>query len=110
MSAFKDMVQADIEGVFINTDEFADTHRWNGGSGATYEINAVVDDDILVRQYSSQFEFMGQDSHMLFAPASAFKKKPRNGDAVRLDGNLYTVDKIEEDMGMYAIFLLGGKG
>lgn len=110
MSAFKDMVAADIEGVFINLDEFADTHKWNGGSGATYEIKAVVDDDVLIKQYSSQFDFMGTDSHMLFAPAAGFLKKPRNGDAVRLDGNLYTVDKIEEDMGMYAIFLSRGKG
>lgn len=110
MSAFKDMVAADIEGVFINTDEFADTHTWNGGSGASYEIKAVVDDDILIRQYSSQFDFMGQDSHMIFAPAAGFKKKPKNGDTIHFDKNLYTVDRIEEDMGMYAIFLLRGKG
>lgn len=110
MSAFKDMVQSDIEGVFINLDEFADVHKWNGGSGATYDIKAVLDDDILIRQYSSQYDFMGQDSHLLYSPAAGFTKKPRNGDAVRLDGNLYTVDKIEEDMGMYAIFLIRGKG
>lgn len=110
MSAFKDMVEADIEGVFINPDEFADTHTWSGGTGKSYEIKAVVDDDILIRQYSSQFDFMGQDSHMIFSPAAGFKKKPKNGDAVHFDGNLYTVDRIEEDMGMYAIFLLRGKG
>jgi len=110
MSAFKDMVTADIEGVFINLDEFADEHTWNGGSGASYKIKAVLDDDILIKQYSSQFEFFGQDIHMIFSPAAGFKKKPKNGDAVRLDGNIYTVDRIEEDMGMYAIFLVRGKG
>lgn len=110
MSAFKDMVDADIKGVFINQDEFADVHKWNGGSGASYEIHAVIDDDVLIRQYSSQYESLGQDSHMLFASVADFIKKPKNGDAVRLDGILYTVDKIEEDMGMYAIFLIKGKG
>lgn len=111
MSTFKDMVEADIEGVFINLEEFGDTHTWNGGrgTGASYEIKAVLDDDVLIKQYTSQFEFFGQDIHMLFSPAKGFKKKPKNGDAVHLDGNLYTVDRIEEDMGMYAIFLTRGK-
>ena len=109
MSAFKDMVAVDIEGVFINLDEFADTHTWNDGSGPTYQIKAVLDDDVLIRQYTSQFEFFGQDIHMIYSPAAGFKKKPKNGDAVHLDGNLYTVDRIEEDMGMYALFLTRGK-
>lgn len=110
MNTFKDMVDADIERVFINPDEFADTYSWNGGSGPTYKIKAVLDDDVLIRQYSSQFEFFGQDIHMIFSPAAGFKKKPKQGDAVRFEGNLYTVDRIEEDMGMYAIFLIRGKG
>lgn len=110
MNTFKDMVNADIEGVFINLDEFAETYSWNGGKGKSYQIKAVLDDDVLIRHYTSQFEFFGQDIHMLFSPAAGFKEKPKYGDAVRLDGNIYTVDRIEEDMGMYAVFLIRGKG
>lgn len=108
MSAFKDMVAADIKGVFINLDEFADEHKWNGGNGANYTIRAVVDDDILIRKYSHEYDFMGQDSHLIYAAAEDFHKKPKQGDAVRFDGNIYTVDRIEEDMGVYKIFLVRG--
>ena len=110
MSAFKEMIDADIKGVFINLDEFAEIHKWNSGTGKSYEIHAVLDDDILIRKYSAQYEFLGQDSHMLFASAADFVKKPKISDAVRLDGVLYTVDRIEEDMGMYTIFLIKGMG
>ena len=50
---FKEMVADDIENVFENLEEFADTHTWNGGSGKSYTITAVVDDDKLMTDYSS---------------------------------------------------------
>ena len=110
MSAFKDMVKADIDSVFLNCDEFADTHEWNDGKGKSYTIKAVVDDDILIKQYSSEFEMLEKGSHMIFASAEGFHKQPKAGDAVYFDKNLYTVDEVDEDMGMLAIFLSRGKG
>lgn len=108
---FKDMVKDDVWGVFMNQDEYAETYRWNGGGGSeTYEIVAVLDDDILIKKYSSEFEFLEKGSHMLFAAADQFKRKPKAGDAVRFDGALYTVDRLDEDMGMYTIFLAKGRG
>ena len=38
--SFKDCVAADIHGVFLNTQEFADTHTIDGR-----KMDAVVDDD-----------------------------------------------------------------
>ncbi len=106
---FKEMVADDIENVFENLEEFADTHTWNGGSGKSYAITAVVDDDKLMTDYSSEFELLQKGSHLLYASATQFKEKPKAGSAVKLDGNIYTIDEIREDMGMYAIFLSRGK-
>ena len=41
--SFKDCVAADIHGVFLNTQEFADTHTIDGR-----KMDAVVDDDALL--------------------------------------------------------------
>ena len=89
---FKEMVADDIENVFENLEEFADTHTWNGGSGKSYTITAVVDDDKL---------------------SVAIGKRGKNAKlAVKLTNrkiDIYTIDEIQEDMGMYAIFLSRGK-
>ena len=43
--SFKDCVAADIHGVFLNTQEFADTHTIDGR-----KMDAVVDDDALLER------------------------------------------------------------
>lgn len=107
---FKEMVAEDINNVFENLDEFAETFKWNGGSGATYTITAVMDDDKLMKEYSSEFDLLPTGSHLLHVAASQFKTRPKVSDAVKLNNNLYTVNEIIDNMGMLDIFLARGKG
>ena len=97
---FKEVLQEDINHVFFNTEEFADTHTWN-----KREIVAIVDDDDLIAKYSSEFEFLEKGSHLVMTPETSFEKKPGINAAIEFDGNLYTVDEVKLENGMYVIFL-----
>jgi len=103
MSAFKDMVANDIESVFLNLDEFADKHLWDGK-----ELVCVVDDDTMIEKYSAEFDLLPKGSHLVYASAASFEKRPQVSSVVRFDKIIYTIDEIEEQMGMYRIFLARG--
>lgn len=107
---FKEMVASDIDDVFENLDEFAETYKWNGGSGATYTITAVIDDDKLMKEYSAEFELLPTGSHLLHVAANQFKTPPTVGSVIKFNNNIYTVNEIIDNIGMLDIFLARGKG
>lgn len=102
--ALKDELLTDLYDVFFNEDEFAEQHLWN-----TTKITCIVDDDDLIKNYSSEFELLPKGSHMILAPAAEFSKKPTLAAAVRFDNAIYTIDEIEEQRGLYIIFLARGQ-
>lgn len=104
MSAFKDMVKKDIDSIFLNLDEFGEKHSWDG-----VELQCVVDDDTMIQQFSAEFDLLPKGSHLIYANADSFAKRPQVSSVVRFDKIIYTIDEIEEQMGMYRIFLARGK-
>lgn len=103
MSAFKDMVAADVKAVFINQLEFADMHNING-----VMVNAVVDRDVIkdrqaragVSEYS---EGVFADEMLVYVAADDLTRKPVRGEIFRLDGGLYLVQEVAENMGVLEI-------
>lgn len=100
---FKDVIQNDLEQTFFNEEEFADKHTW--GDRVKRTITAIVDDDVLVEKYSSEFDLLPKGSHLVYASASQFLSKPKIGSVIFFDGATYTLDEMHEEMGMYALFL-----
>ncbi len=98
--AFKDIINEDINRVFFNDEEFAETHKWN-----SQDIVAVIADDELMSKFGSEFEFLEKGSHLIKSPSSFFTKKPRVGSAINFDGNLYTIDEVHDEAGVYSIYL-----
>lgn len=104
MSAFRDMMHRDIDKVFLNLDDFADEHTWDG-----VKIKCVVDKDSLIKEYSSEFETLPRGSHLVYASAESFSKRPQVNAAVRFDNNIYTIDEVTDAVGMYIIYLARGR-
>lgn len=103
--SFKDDIKDDIATVFFETEEFADVKRFGDSM-----IHVVEDDDTLMRKYSSEFEALSSGSHMILVPIKELAKKPNVNDVIKYEGNLYTIDEVKYEMGVYVIFLNRGRG
>ena len=95
MSAFKDMIAADVHAVFLNPEEFSDMHNLNGRDMPVQEDSN--------EQIEREKRF---NQHMLIYVASAdYGPMPKQGSTIRYDNRRYkVVDAIEED-GVYSITL-----
>lgn len=102
MSAFKDAVAADIKAVFINPLEFADKHNINGQA-----VDAVIDRDVIrERQLPTAAEYsegVFREEMLVYVDAADLRRKPVRGEIFRLDGDLYLVSEVAENMGVLEI-------
>lgn len=103
MAGFKDMVAADVRGVFINPLEFAEPHDING-----VELQCVIDRDTIqernLRSYKEYAEGVFVDMVEVFIPSEDIQR-PVNGEIMRLDGAIFLVVSSDEEMGILKILL-----
>lgn len=102
MSAFKDAVKADLKGVFINLDEFADVHLINGE-----KVEAVIDRDVLKERpnltTSTEAKAIFAEEIHIYVAYDDLPKKPVKGQILDLDGTIYLVQEVHENMGILEI-------
>lgn len=103
--SFKEDIENDILSVFFEMNEFADIKQFGDNM-----IHVVEDDESLMRKYSSEFEALSSGSHMILVPVKELTRKPNVNDVVKYEGNLYTIDEVKHEMGVYVIFLNRGRG
>ena len=101
---FKDILASDIEKVFLNTDEYADTVRINGK-----KIEVVVDNEKLKNQ-SNLHELDGLIGDIFYYVSKAkwlntFKRLPVANDAQEFNKTVCTVMDVAETNGMLGITL-----
>lgn len=108
---FKEMVEADIYGVFINGREFADTHDLDG-----VECLAVVEYDQTKKRSnlsSRNFDGLHGDFATVAVKKSELARIPVQGQNFKLDGKLYKVISTNDDMGIITIelgaYCMGGR-
>lgn len=99
---FKDYLARDLE-VFFNLNEFAEMHNIDGR-----EIPAIVDSDITKIRSDNKYErydgiYKGEVT--VYVRAKDFTIRPVFGQAMRLDGQLYTVVESNEVSGVLEIVL-----
>lgn len=100
---FKESLVNDLSKVFINTNEFADTHNING-----VDVDCVVDKDLTdglknpMSNYQREGVFLRQI--LLFVKVADIEK-PVEGERLTLDNELYIVDNVSEDNGLLEIHL-----
>ena len=100
MSGFKDMVEADIHGVFINVDEFGELYRIEGR-----EIKIVVDNDELKERQGGQDLAVAESATLFYAKTSDLPPRRPAGENLNVNGRECLVDDWQEDMGMSTVIL-----
>ncbi len=100
---FKEIIHQDIKRVFLNLDEFGETHNVNG------KEMAVIFDDIenveREKKMKSNMDGLYVRQYFLFVSADDFGPLPAQGKLVTVNGKRYAVIDATEESGMYGITL-----
>ena len=100
---FKEAIASDVHDVFLNTDEFSDTHMVNG-----VPMTVQVDDNEQIereKRFNQNMDGLFTSQKLIYVAADEFGPLPKQGTILRLDNRTYTVaDAIAED-GVYSITL-----
>ena len=102
--SLQDQIFADIDAVFLNTDEFATEHEING-----IMLKCVVNDDLLLERSDAAAQGVYLGEKLIFLNASLLPGKPAIGSRMTVDGKPYFVRNLVENMGMYEIRLGANK-
>lgn len=106
MSAFKDMVAADIGNVFLNLDEFGEWHDLDGRQCVCVIANDATDDRSAALKGGKRTpDGLHGDFLTVCVRTSDLERVPKMGNLFRVDGRRYTVDQCNEAMGMLTIVL-----
>lgn len=100
MSRFKDMVERDIHGTFLDLDFFGETHKIEGLC-----VSVVLDDNALKEKQGGQDMAVAESSILLYAHVCDLPKRRPSGELLNIDGREYVIDDWSEDMGVATIAL-----
>ncbi len=100
---FKDIVKADVYNVFLNLEEFADTHTVNGT-----EMPVLIDNNEQIereKRSAKNIEGIFTNQRLIYVAASDFGPMPKQGSLLTMDNRMFRVaDAVDED-GIYSITL-----
>ncbi|MCU6685671.1 hypothetical protein OCV99_03705 [Dorea acetigenes] len=101
--SFKELVQADVSGVFLRPDEFADLHTINGKEMAVQvDSNEQIERE---KRYNQNMDGIYKNQKLIYISAADFGPLPKQGSLLIMDKRSYRVaDAIDED-GIYSITL-----
>lgn len=97
---FKEEVAADIYGVFLQDDEFAEYHRIEGKS-----IPCVIDSDKGQPKNGGDMYALAEADFVVIAKTADLPKRKEAGEVLNLDGRELTVAAWDEQSGMTVIGL-----
>ena len=101
--SFKDLVENDISNVFMNIDEFGETHNIDGE-----DITCIVDDDKLKENAIKSGTYKGEK--LIYVPLTSLQGRYVQGIRIELDGDTVYVSDTAEDMGMITLTLTKNYG
>lgn len=100
---FKEIVKNDVRQVFMNTDEFSETHTINGK-----EMPVQIDSNEQIereKRMNQNMDGIYKNQKLIYVSAEDFGALPKQGAMLNMDGRMYKVeDAIHED-GVYSITL-----
>jgi len=103
MSAFKDILAKDVHAVFMNTDEFSDTHNINGTlMAAQIDSNEQIEREKRINQH---MDGVWKNQKLLYVAADDYGPLPKQGSVVTLDGKVMRVADAIDEGGVYSITL-----
>jgi hypothetical protein len=94
----KDVIAEDVDGVFFNTDEFAEVVTIDGR-----EVPVILDNDILDKK-SGVFAALSDAEELIFIRAADLKRMPNPGDGIKKGGVTFFVrPPVVNNMGVYEL-------
>lgn len=102
MNQFKDSLKADVKGVFLNCDEFSDSHLVNGK-----EIICQVDTDVIdpkTGSVAAPFYGVFLNTVTLYV-ASEDMDRPVEGQLLHLDDQTFVVRQVKDEVGIFVIVM-----
>ncbi|NFG24840.1 UNVERIFIED_ORG: hypothetical protein B2H98_08860 [Clostridium botulinum] len=102
--SFKDIVQNDINSVFINIDEFGEKHYIDG-----IIKTVLVDNETLKERNQKEYDGIIQADLLYFIKSKDLVNKIKVGELQRFDGAVYTVFDVKYDSGIYEVILQGAR-
>ncbi len=110
MSGFKDMVAADIDNVFLNTDEFAEEHNLNGTiCKCILQDESVMEALSIDEQMNQNYQGLYGSRLIVNCKAADLPMVPVTDQTFRVEGKLYLVESCANDMGMLTIQLVANE-
>lgn len=107
MSGFKDIASDDVHDVFMNEDEFSDSHTINGTAMAVQvDNNEQIEREKRAKQ---NMDGIYQNQKLIYVAADDFGPLPKQGSILNFDGKIYKVDDAIEEGGVYSITLKANK-
>ena len=101
---FKDCIAADLHGVFLNENEFAELHTVDGKP-----MRVLIDDDALLERDAARggvhTDGLYQPRRLLYLSRADYGGRPAPGKALNLDGRVWRVAEASEAAGMLTIEL-----
>lgn len=103
MKTLKEIIGDDVTDIFLNPDEFGETHTVNGREN----VNIIFDDvEFLNRdKFRSEVKDDGTSlaKTMFYVKASDFGRLPKTGTHITIDGMNFRVEKAVNEQGLYSI-------
>ena len=100
MSSFKEQVDNDIHGVFLDLDFFGETVTIEGK-----EVNVVIDTDELKARQGGQDLAIAESATLFYAKTSDLPRRRAAGESLNVNGRECLIDDWKDDIGMSTIVL-----
>lgn len=101
--SFKDIIAADVHDVFLNTDEFSETHSINGTDMPCQEDSSEQIER--EKRMNQHVDGLYKNQKLIYVSSADFGPLPKQGALLTYDSKKYrVVDAISED-GVYSITL-----
>lgn len=105
--SFKSHVEHDIDKVFMNLNEFADRHIINGEECICIVQEVISNDDLTINKSGEYYPIIYGNTKTINIPKSSLSKTPVYGQRLWLDGEIFTVANVADDMGILTIVIEG---
>jgi len=105
--SFKEILNQDIENVFLNTLEFADIHNVDGKN-----MPIQIDDNEVIereKKAKSNMDRVYVKQKLIYVKAKDFGPLPAIGRQIMLDGKRYLITDSTDEYGIYTITLEGNR-
>ena len=100
MASFKDQVNRDIKGVFLDLEFFGEVYTIEDA-----DVWVVIDNDELKARQGGQDLAVAESATLFYARTNDLPRRRAAGESLNINGRECLIDDWKEDMGMSTIVL-----